>query len=199
MADSTSTAQPLNRSAQETQFVQKAVSGDAEAFARLYDAYVDELYRFVFYRVNDKQTAEDLVSQVFLKVWDNLERYEIRGLPFKAWLFQIARNSVIDHYRTRKETVPLEPNAIAKPDPTANVTQQVEQRLEGERLRAMLEHLTEDQKEVLTLKFIHGFSTKEVANLMGKRQGAIRALQMRGLQALSEIIGTDQARMEKNE
>lgn len=191
MVKSASATQALNLSAQEVQLIQKAVSGDADAFARLYDAYIDEVYRFVFYRVNEEQTAEDLTSHVFLKAWDNLDRYEIRGLPFKSWLFQIARNAVIDYYRTRKETVPLEPTAISKPDPAANVAKEVEQRLESEWLRGLLQHLTDDQKEVLTLKFIHGLSTKDVAKLLGKRQGAIRALQMRGLQALADIIMDD--------
>lgn len=197
MVESARVSQVLNLSAQEVQLIQKAVSGDANAFAGLYDAYVDETYRFIFYRVSDEQTAEDLTSQVFLKAWDNLPGYEIRGLPFRAWLFQIARNTVIDHYRTHKETVPLEPDVLTKPDPAANVTREVEKRLEGEWLRAMLEHLTDDQREVLTLKFIHGLSTKEVAAFMGKRQGAIRALQMRGLQTLADMIETDDLGMEK--
>lgn len=191
MVESAKTAQILDLSSQEVQLIRKAVAGDANAFAGLYDAYVDEVYRFVFYRVNNQQTAEDLTSQVFLKAWDNLSRYKIRGLPFKAWLFQIARYTVIDHYRTQKETVPLEPEAMLEPDPAVNVAREVEQQLEGERLRAMLEQLTEEQREVLTLKFIHGLNTQEVAQLMGKRQGAIRALQMRALQALAEVIGKE--------
>ncbi len=178
----------------EAQLVQQAKSGDSNAFAKLYDAYVDELYRFIFYRVADQQTAEDLTSQLFLKAWDSLDRYQYRGSPLKAWLIQIARNLVIDHYRTRKETEPLEPDALARPDPAANVAKEVERKLEGEWLRAKLRQLTEEQREVLTLKFIHGFSTKEIATVMEKRQGAIRALQMRGLQALANIIGPDDSR-----
>lgn len=176
----------------ETQLVEKAKKGDSHAFAKLYDAYVDEIYRFIFYRVDDQQTAEDLTSQLFLKAWDGLGRYQLRGSPFKAWLIQIARNLVIDYYRTRKATAPLEPNALKKPDPASNVAKEVERKLEGEWLRARLLELTEDQREVLTLKFIHGYSTKEIANVMQKRQGAIRALQMRGLQALAAVVGTDE-------
>lgn len=176
---------PLN----ETQLIRQAAAGDDEAFARLYDAYIDEVYRFVFYRVSDEQTAEDLTSQVFLKAWDNLNRYENRRVgSFGAWLFQIARNTVIDHYRTQKETMPLEPNILTRPDPAADVAQTVENRLEMERLRHMLQQLTNEQSEVLTLKFINGLSTKEIARILKKKQGAIRALQMRGLQALAEIM-----------
>jgi RNA polymerase sigma-70 factor (ECF subfamily) len=178
-------------SSPEVQLIQQAVAGDAAAFARLYDTYVDEVYRFVYYRVSDKDTAEDLTSQTFLKAWDNMGRYRLRGSPFKAWLFQIARNLVIDYYRTRKETLPLDPHGLEQPDPEANVTSVVERRLEAERLRDLLRRLTEEQREVLILKFINGFSTKDVARMMRKGPGAIRALQMRGLQALADIIEID--------
>jgi len=179
-----------DRPSSELELTQRAVSGDPDAFAALYDFYVEQIYRFVLFRVGDEQTAEDLTSQVFLKAWNNLSSYQIRGLPFKAWLFRIARNSVIDYYRTYKETTPLEPSALTKPDPAAEVGDQVEQLLQAEELRLALQQLTEDQRQVLTLRFIEGLSTEEVANVMGKRQGAIRALQMRGLQALAEIIET---------
>ena len=179
-----------DRPSSELELTQRAVSGDPDAFAALYDFYVEQIYRFILFRVSDEQTAEDLTSQVFLKAWNNLSSYQIRGLPFKAWLFRIARNSVIDYYRTYKETTPLEPSALTKPDPAAEVGDQVEQLLQAEELRLALQQLTEDQRQVLTLRFIEGLSTEEVANVMGKRQGAIRALQMRGLQALAEIIET---------
>ena len=174
----------------ESDLVQRAVSGEQDAFATLYDAYIEQIYRFIYFRVGDGQTAEDLTSQVFLKAWDKLSSYQIRGLPFSAWLFRIARNSVIDYYRTFKETTPLEPDVIARPDPAADVDEKVERRLEAEEVRLALQHLTEDQRQVLTLRFIEGLSTEEVAQVIGKRQGAIRALQMRGLQALAQMIET---------
>lgn len=191
MINSVSTTQSPEVTSQEVLIVKKAISGDAEAFASLYDAYVDDIYRFVFHRVGHEQTAEDLTSQVFLKAWDNLGRYKVRGLPFGAWLFQIARNSVIDYYRTHKEILPLEPNAATEPDPAMNVAREVEKRLEGEWVRTILYKLTHEQREVLILKFINGLKTKEIAQVMGKGQGAIRALQMRALHALADIIGKD--------
>ncbi len=175
----------------EAELVQRAVSGDSEAFATLYDRYIEAIYRFVFFRVSEEQTAEDLTSHIFLKAWDNLSSYQFRGLPFRAWLFRIARNSVIDYYRTFKETTPLEPNAVTEPDLAAEVDSKVERQLQAEEIRLALRQLTEDQRQVLTLRFIEGLSTGEVAKILGKRQGAIRALQMRGLQALAEIVGNE--------
>lgn len=191
MVESASTRQVSGSTPSEAELIEKAVSGDPNAFASLYDAYVEEVYRFILHRVGNQQTAEDLTSQVFLKAWDNLGRYKMRGSPFGAWLFKIARNIVIDHYRTQKETLPLEAEALSKPDPGANVAKEVEQRLQSEWLREVLLRLTEDQREVLTLKFVNGLKTAEVAKVMGKRQGAIRALQMRALQALAELVGGD--------
>lgn len=191
MVESASTRQVSGLTPSEAELIEKAVSGDPNAFASLYDAYVEEVYRFILHRVGNQQTAEDLTSQVFLKAWDNLGRYKMRGSPFGAWLFKIARNIVIDHYRTQKETLPLEAEALSKPDPGANVAKEVEQRLQSEWLREVLLRLTEDQREVLTLKFVNGLKTAEVAKVMGKRQGAIRALQMRALQALAELVGGD--------
>jgi len=183
---SASVTQSPDSGGQESLLVKRAVSGDSSAFASLYEIYIDDIYRFILHRVGHEQTAEDLTSQVFLKAWDKLGRYEIRGLPFGAWLFQIARNSVIDYYRTYRETLPLE---HLNSDPAVNVAKEVEKQLEGEWLRTVLQHLTEDQREVLVLKFINGLKTQEIAQVMGKRQGAIRALQMRALQALAEILG----------
>ncbi len=176
--------------ANELQTIQQAVAGDPQAFARLYDGYVDRVYRFIFFRVGDEQTAEDLTSQVFLKSWEHLANYEVRGISFGPWLFRIARNLVIDHYRTRKDHDPLEMDDDLNPEvaPGVSVDSAIAAKLEADHLRKAMEGLTEDQRTVLTLKFVEGFSTAEIAEIMGKRQGAIRALQLRGLQALAEII-----------
>jgi len=173
---------------QEAWLVERAVSGDADAFAGLYEAYVDRVYRFIFFRVGESRLAEDLTSQTFLKAWEGLGRYQIRGLPFGAWLFRIARNKVIDNYRVSKETVSLEAALSTQPDPQGKVDEKVEGHLEVEQLRVALRRLTEDQRQVLTLKFIEGLSTREISQITGKQEGAIRALQMRGLQALASLL-----------
>ncbi len=98
---------------------------------------------------------------------------------------------MIDYYRARKESTSLDAYALGQPDPAADVAAQVEQQMEAEWLRGLLHRLTAEQREVLTLKFIHGFSTEEVARVMKRGQGAIRALQMRGLKALEALVRTE--------
>ena len=168
--------------------VKAAAKGDEQAFAGLYDTYLDSVYRFIYLRVEDQQTAEDITSNVFLRAWEKLGNYQFRGVPFRAWLFRIARNAVIDHYRTRKENAPLEVVLNSRDDNLLPVSQQVGLRIEAEQVMVSMQHLTEDQRNVLTLKLVHGLNTKEVAKTLGKRQGAVRALQMRGLQALAKIM-----------
>lgn len=172
----------------EEQTVRLAVKGDEQAFGQLYDAYVDSIYRFIYLRVEDQQTAEDITSNVFLKSWEKLGVYQPRGVPFRAWLFRIARNAVIDHYRTRKEIAPLEAVVNTFDEAQMPLAEHVSVRLEAEKIITLMNGLTEDQRNVLTLKLVHGLNTKEVAKALGKRQGAVRALQMRGLQALTKLM-----------
>ena len=171
----------------ESRLVKLAKSGEAEAFASLYDGYFERIYRYVYFRVADEQTAEDLASQVFLKAWENLGRYKPSGAPFLAWLYTIARNAVIDHYRTRKETVALD-DVIGLASPGTAPDEQVQLHFETASLRVALKTLTDDQQQVLILKFIAGLGTDEIARQLGKRAGAVRALQMRALQALNKLL-----------
>lgn len=172
----------------EQQTVKAAAKGDEQAFADLYDAYIDSIYRFVYLRVEDQQTAEDITSNVFLKAWEKLDKYQFRGVPFRAWLFRIARNAVIDHYRTRKEMAPLEAVIGVKDENFMPVSERVGLSLEANKVLECMQELTGDQRNVLTLKLVHGLNTQEVAKALGKRQGAVRALQMRGLQALAKVM-----------
>lgn len=170
----------------ERRLVDLAKSGDGDAFGQLYEAYFDRVYRFIFFRVSDDQIAEDLASQVFLKAWENLQRYHPRG-PFLAWLYAIARNTVIDNYRTRKPVISLEDAApIASQDDRLDDRMQLE--FEMNSLRQAMQRLTDEQQEVIMLKFISDYDTEQIARVMGKSEGAIRALQMRALQALARVM-----------
>ena len=172
----------------ERQLVLQAQAGSTEAFGQLYDAYMERIYRFVYFRVEDQQTAEDITSQVFLKAWGNLGRFRFSRTPYLAWLYTIAHNAVIDHYRTRKVTTALEDVQLSQPDYSEAVEHEIDVTVEMKSVKAAMRTLTDEQQQVLTLKFMDGLSNNEIARHLGKREGAIRALQMRGLQALAKQL-----------
>jgi RNA polymerase sigma-70 factor (ECF subfamily) len=172
---------------EEATLVRQAQSGDAEAFTRLYDGYVERIYRYVYFRVSDDTATEDLVSQVFLKAWQNLDRYKIGTAPFIAWLYTIARNLVIDHYRSKRELVPLE-EAATLPADMQSPDDEAQLRFDLEAMRDALQSLSGDQKQVLILKYIAGLPNETIAKIMNKQEGTVRGLQMRGLQVLAKYM-----------
>jgi RNA polymerase sigma-70 factor (ECF subfamily) len=187
----------------EADLTARARAGDADAFGQLYELHVDRVYRYVAYRVKTEHEAEDLTEQVFLKAWEAMPRYEDRGLPFRAWLFRLAHNLVIDHYRVRRSDVSLnelldsdqsyEPSG---PDPQV----EVEARLDADEVRLAVRRLGEEQRQVVLLRFVEGLSHSEVADILGKTEGATRAIQHRALGALARALkltrGTDEAKRE---
>jgi RNA polymerase sigma factor (sigma-70 family) len=172
----------------ERQLVLQAQAGNAEAFGQLYDAYMERIYRFIYFRVEDQQTAEDITSQVFLRAWNNLDRFRLGRTPYLAWLYTIAHNAVIDHYRTRKVTTALEDVRLSQPDYAEVVENEIDIEVEMKSIKSAMQTLTGDQQQVLMLKFIEGMSNDEIARHLGKREGAVRALQMRGLRALAKQL-----------
>jgi RNA polymerase sigma-70 factor (ECF subfamily) len=174
--------------ANERQLLHQAQDGNSESIGQLYYANMERIYRFVYFRVEDQQTAEDITSQVFLKAWGNLDRFQFSRTPYLAWLYTIAHNAVIDHYRTRKVTTALDDVQLSQPDHSEVVENDIDLTVEMQSVKMALRALTDDQQKVLTLKFIEGLSNNEIARHLGKREGAIRALQMRGLQALAKQL-----------
>lgn len=171
----------------EPHLVRRAKSGDSDAFAQLYDTYVERIYRYIYFRVSDESTTEDLTSQVFLKAWENLDRYRVGSSPYIAWLYTIARNLVIDYYRTSKENLSLD-DVILQASRSETPDGQAELHFELQAMRDGLQSLTEEQQQVLILKFIAGLPNENIAKMMNKREGAIRALQMRALQTLAKYM-----------
>jgi len=178
-------------SAEERQLIKKAAAGDKNAFGDLYVAYLQPIYRYIYYRVGQKEEAEDLTELVFLKVWEALDGYEQRGIPFKAWLYRIAHNAVVDNYRTQKDTVALESQWSLEdggqgPEATAMANER------EELLRQALLTLDPDYQEILVLRFVAGLSHADVAVAMGRSEGAVRALQYRALGALRDSYAQQQ-------
>ncbi|HEX2988217.1 MAG TPA: sigma-70 family RNA polymerase sigma factor [Chloroflexota bacterium] len=165
--------------------VQRASQGDGEAFGKLYDRYLDVVYRYVYYKVGNSAEAEDLTSQLFMKAWEAMPRYQLREIPFSHWLMRLARNAVIDYYRTRKPSGELDEAMVSRePDPQREY-------LRGEELRGLevaLRQLPEEQRSLLVMRFVEGMDYAEVAAILGKNPGALRVMQHRALIALRRIL-----------
>ena len=170
----------------DTDLLERAVQGDAEAFGLLYRRHLERVYRYVLYRVSNQQEAEDLTETVFLKVWEALPGYRLREQPWTAWLFRVAENTVIDYYRTRHAHKELEEGLPADgPEPVERISLGEEMA----QVRAALGQLSPDQQRLLLLRFVDGLSHAEVAQILGKTEGNVRVMQYRALAALAKVLG----------
>ena len=168
--------------------VREAKQGRPWAFGRIFDHYHEPIYRFIASRVDRPSDAEDLTQLVFVKALEALPRYEVRGVPFGGWLFRLARNAVIDHVRTRRDHLELtaeiqRPTEDAGPEATAALRQDLDA------VARALGALTEEQREVIELRFFAGLSAREAADAMGKQEGTIRGLQFRAIASLRRELG----------
>ncbi len=172
------------------ELVRKARDGDQDAFGELYALYFTPVYRYIYVRVGIKHDVDDITQTVFLKAWQAMARYENQGRPFLAWLFTIARNTVFD-YRKKKRELFLDDTPI-KDESVSLAPRDEEKELYDERLLAVrkaLVNLSEDQQDVIALRFIEGRSYREIASLIEKSQDAVRAIASRGLRELRKKIG----------
>jgi RNA polymerase sigma-70 factor (ECF subfamily) len=168
--------------------VADAKRGDREAFGRIFDAYAAPVHRFIASRVNRPSDAEDLTQLVFVKALEALPRYEARGVPFGGWLFRLARNAIIDQVRTRRDHLPLV-SAVTRETEEAGPEARAALRDDLDRLAEALETLTDDQREVIELRFFAGLSVLEAAIVMGRQEGTIRGLQFRAIASLRRSLG----------
>ena len=164
----------------------RAKDGDGVAFGKLYELYFTPVYRYIYYRVQSKEEAEDLVQVVFVKVYRSISSFSDQGKSPLAYFFTIARNTIYDYWR-KQNRVSLQED-IDIPDMRQDPVRQVEQQEASDLVRQGIQHLTDDQSEVITLKFINELSNQEIAELLSKSEESIRQLQSRGLQKLREHI-----------
>ncbi|MEO5704772.1 MAG: sigma-70 family RNA polymerase sigma factor [Candidatus Limnocylindrales bacterium] len=170
--------------------VTDAKRGDREAFGRIFDAYAGPIHRFIASRVNRPSDAEDLTQLVFVKALEALPRYEARGIPFGGWLFRLARNAIIDQIRTRRDHLSLVAATTRETD-AAGPEAQAALREDLRRVAQALTELTDDQREVIELRFFAGLSVFETAVAMGRQEGTIRGLQFRAIAALRRELGIE--------
>jgi RNA polymerase sigma-70 factor (ECF subfamily) len=170
--------------------VAEARDGDPEAFAAIFDRFHEPVYRYLVSRIHRPTDAEDLTQLVFVKALEALPRYQSRGVPFGGWLFRLARNVLIDHVRTRRETSDLEV-VVGHPDRDRGPDEWAMARQDIEAVGAALAALTDEQRETIELRFFAGLSAKEIATAMGKQEGTIRGLQFRAIAALRRQLGIE--------
>ena len=171
----------------EESLVRRAQQRDQEAFGQLYEANFNKIYRYVVLRIGNEMEAEDVTQQVFLNALRSISSFRWKGVPFSAWLFRIAHNQVVDYLRkkTRQATESLDESlAINKSDPRLVV----EQMLDIEQLILATKRLTKAQQEVIALRFVSELSTAQVAKVMGKSEGAVKALQHSAIVALRKAL-----------
>jgi len=165
--------------AYEDQLVERAKQ-DADAFGELYDHYFGQIYRFVYSRLHDQDSAEDVTSEVFFKALRAIGRYKPSGHPFSAWLYQISVNAINDHYRSRRPVSSLDA-AIAVADPQRPVAERVVDSAEAARVWAAIDELPAQQRTAMTLKLGEDLKLAQIGRIMGKSEGAVKLLIHRGM------------------
>ena len=172
----------------EITLIRKATEGEAPAFGVLYDKYQPSIYRFIFLKVSHREEAEDLTHQVFLSAWEHMGSFHHGDVPFASWLYRIARNKVIDYYRTHKAHTSLEnvPDEIIALD--ARTANQIDTHLQLERVYQALMELSDDQRDIIIMRFVNELSYKDIAHALGKNQATVRVIQYRALARLKKSL-----------
>jgi len=160
--------------------------------AGLYEEYYDKIARYVYVRIGNREEAEDIAGEVFLKALKALDFYQERGIPMQGWLFRIAHNLTVDHLRKmdKRTTTPIESVELLAKDDPADTS---EKNLEFERVTEAMKQLTVEQREVLYLRFFGGLTAKEVGDTLGKAEGAVREMQRAALEKLRTIMGVQRS------
>ncbi len=183
----------------ESKVLELATRGDMEAFSELYKRNITRIYNYIFYRTGNPHEAEDLTARVFHRALMHIQRFKDTGVPFSAWLYRIAHNLVANWHRdnTRKQEVALDENEFylhfsEQPESTIVNEQEVELLLKG------IQRLTAERQQLIILKFVEKLSNADVAQIMGRSEGAIKSLYHRTLVSLRkelEAVGLDQEKL----
>lgn len=172
----------------EAALVSRAVKGDSEAFGTLYSRYMDAIYRYIFFRVGEDLEAEDLTEEVFIRAWEALPEYQIGEHPFKSWLYRIAHNLVVDHHRKQRPVSIPDLDLHHHPDTAPSHEEGLVSKQDAAHLAYAVQQLSDEEQQVVILRFVEGLSHREVAELIGKTEGACRVIQHRALAALHDHL-----------
>jgi RNA polymerase sigma-70 factor, ECF subfamily len=166
--------------------LKKAQKGDSESFALIYDHFSPKIYKFIYFRVGHKEVAEDVLSDTFVKSWQKINHVNSPA-ALSAWLYQIAKNNIIDYYRIKKETVALEDVEDFLED-EVNPVDTTSLNMDQKRILQVMNQLPPEQQEVIKYKFFEDLSNEEIAYVMNKTEGAIRVIQHRAITKLKELV-----------
>ena len=168
--------------------VERAQAGDRDALEELYLIHFDRIYSYLHVSVGNRHDAEDLTTQTFLRMLESIGKFRWQSAPFSAWLFRIAHNLAMDHFRARRRWQPEEevPEPPGEEEPSAEL--QAMHSIGRQSMLALIEDLSSEQQQVLTLKFVFNFQNADVATILGKTDGAIKSLQHRALVSLQKQI-----------
>ena len=179
-----------NADASENELLTQAAQGSKEAFGELYEKYLEQIYRFIFYRVADHNEAEDLTELVFIKTWQTLPKLSVQGKTisnFRAWLYRIAHNLVIDHHRSHRKSVSLD-QIVSQTDPKPGPEEVTESHEQSHQLATAISKLEPRLQQVLICRFINQLDYTETAHIMGIKPGYVRVLQYRALKKIGGIL-----------
>jgi RNA polymerase sigma-70 factor, ECF subfamily len=189
MPDATATASPSAPNEEVRRLVARAQEGHRDALEELYLLHFDRIYSYLHMSVGNRHDAEDLTTQTFVKMLESIGRFRWQSAPFSAWLFRIAHNLAMDHFRAHRRWQPEEdvPEPPGSAEPSAE--HEAMHSIGRQSMLKLIEGLSPEQQQVLTLKFVFNFSNGEVATILGKTEGAIKSLQHRALVSLQKQIG----------
>ncbi|HYZ76727.1 MAG TPA: sigma-70 family RNA polymerase sigma factor [Gaiellaceae bacterium] len=168
--------------------VERAQEGEREALEELYLLHFDRIYSYLHMSVGNRHDAEDLTTQTFLKMLEAIGRFRWRSAPFSAWLFRIAHNLAMDHFRASRRSQPEEEVPEPPGSEEASAEDEAMQSIGRQSMLELIEKLSAEQQQVLTLKFVFNFPNAEVATILGKTEGAIKSLQHRALVSLQKQL-----------
>lgn len=178
----------------EWELIQRIQNGDTQAFGDVYDRYADSVYKFIYFRVGNRAVAEDLTSETFLRALRRIASFTFMGRDFGAWLITIARNIVVDYFKSGRYRLEVVKADIYPSDhepdkePEGRPEQTVVDHLLNVALLTAVKQLNPEQQECIVLRFLQGFSVAETAQAMGKNEGAVKALQYRAVRALARLL-----------
>jgi RNA polymerase sigma-70 factor (ECF subfamily) len=179
----------------DQELVQRSANGDQEAYGDLYERYLDRIYRYVYFRVDNAEEAEDLTETTFIRVWEDLRKRKKRKKikNFSAWLYRVAHNLVIDHQRRKTPlSIDLSSSAEFTQVEAPGTEETVIENLDSQQVALALRKLEPTAQDVLILRFFNGLTHAETADVLELNEGHVRVIQFRALQQLREILNEEQ-------